>query len=354
FFVNSFALHCRNFHVPIENLLKKGCTVLDAGCGPGAWTLDMAIEYPDSHFYGIDICPVFDGSVHPPNVTFSLANLTDHLPFPDGHFDFVFMRCLVAGLQNKEWPRVMCELMRVTKQGGWVELVEGSFRPHDAGPILEKIFRQGEKDILNLQFSLGLTSTRSPHSPAPSICRSQLRPESPSPKPVHRAQPRETPSRRWLPALAPLVRPLIVKLVRPARRDAGQRHPRAAHGVQALAEQVHRPVQHKVRRRGRCHVRRVQGEEELFECALRIWDEERAGGVNPRPTFLSSKVIPATSIGFAYMAALTLRCCHWTPAPGMSTACEGKPALDTLLHHGLIPFFALLVDEFLVQELALD
>ncbi|RUS30175.1 S-adenosyl-L-methionine-dependent methyltransferase [Jimgerdemannia flammicorona] len=269
----------KNFHVPIENLLRKGCTVLDAGCGPGAWTLDMAIEYPDSHFYGIDICPVFDGSVHPPNVTFSLANLTDHLPFPDGHFDFVFMRCLVAGLQNEEWPRVICELMRVTKQGGWVELVEGSFRPHDAGPILEKIFRQGEKDILNLQFSLGLTSTRSPHSPAPSICRSQLRPESPSPKPVHRAQPRETPSRRWLPALAPLVRPLIVKLVRPARRDAGQRHPRAAHGVQALAEQVHRPVQHKVRRRGRCHVRRVQGEEELFECALRIWDEERAGGV---------------------------------------------------------------------------
>lgn len=87
----------------------------------------MAIDFPSSKIIGFDISPVYGKMVCPANVIFRLADLTQPLPFPDDHFDLVFMRCLVAGLENKHWPLTLKELMRVTKPGGWIELVEVSF-----------------------------------------------------------------------------------------------------------------------------------------------------------------------------------------------------------------------------------
>lgn len=36
-------------------LFEKEVNVLDVGCGPATWLMDLSTEYPNSNFYGIDI-----------------------------------------------------------------------------------------------------------------------------------------------------------------------------------------------------------------------------------------------------------------------------------------------------------
>jgi ubiquinone/menaquinone biosynthesis C-methylase UbiE len=94
--------------------------------GPGTWLFDMAEDFPHCHFYGIDVAPVFPQGIKPSNVTFALANLTEPLPYPDHHFDYIHQRLLLFGLTLPQWDVAMQELLRVLKPGGWIEFVEVS------------------------------------------------------------------------------------------------------------------------------------------------------------------------------------------------------------------------------------
>ncbi|KAI9254607.1 S-adenosyl-L-methionine-dependent methyltransferase [Phascolomyces articulosus] len=113
-----------NFHAPIEEQLEQGITVLDSGCGPGAWVLDMAKQYPQSKFNGLDISEVFPMEIKPVNAEFQAHNIAHSIPFPDNHFDFIHQRLLVMGLRETEWPAVVGNFMRTLKPGGWLELTE--------------------------------------------------------------------------------------------------------------------------------------------------------------------------------------------------------------------------------------
>ncbi|RIA91331.1 hypothetical protein C1645_822183 [Glomus cerebriforme] len=46
-----------NFSAPIGRRLAQGGKVLDVGCGPGTWLLDLAHEYKHTKFVGVDIEP---------------------------------------------------------------------------------------------------------------------------------------------------------------------------------------------------------------------------------------------------------------------------------------------------------
>lgn len=96
----------RNFHAPIEDDLCKGIKVLDAGCGPGTWTLEMAETYRESSFVGVDSSAVFPEKIRPPNVEFAVANLAKNIPFPDNYFDFIFERLLILGFKSEDWDNV--------------------------------------------------------------------------------------------------------------------------------------------------------------------------------------------------------------------------------------------------------
>lgn len=61
------------------------------GCGPGSWVLDMATDYPNSEFEGMDMAETFPTAIHPPNVHFQTGNLLEPLNY-DRQFDFVQMR----------------------------------------------------------------------------------------------------------------------------------------------------------------------------------------------------------------------------------------------------------------------
>ncbi|GES94004.1 S-adenosyl-L-methionine-dependent methyltransferase [Rhizophagus clarus] len=44
-----------NFSSPIkERLTQEKCKVLDIGCGPGTWLLELANQYENTLFYGIE------------------------------------------------------------------------------------------------------------------------------------------------------------------------------------------------------------------------------------------------------------------------------------------------------------
>ncbi|KAL1923618.1 uncharacterized protein VTP21DRAFT_8598 [Calcarisporiella thermophila] len=78
----------RDFLSPVHIILQSGAKVLDAGCGPGTWAMEMASEYPNSQFYGIDISNMFPLHSKPSNCTFQIANILKKLSFEDNKFDF--------------------------------------------------------------------------------------------------------------------------------------------------------------------------------------------------------------------------------------------------------------------------
>ncbi|CAG8503194.1 12938_t:CDS:2 [Acaulospora morrowiae] len=129
------------FYSPINQKLRDGgMKVLDIGCGTGEWILDMAREYPNTKFYGLDLSPNYQTSSLPENVEFYQGNLLEGLPFEDVTFDFVHMSLLVRWLTTKQWEDVVIrELVRVTKPFGFIELMEGDLTLHNQGPVTMKL-----------------------------------------------------------------------------------------------------------------------------------------------------------------------------------------------------------------------
>lgn len=84
----------------MSEVLRKGAKVLDMGCGPGAWSMEIASEYPKSQVVGVDISPMFPNDIKPSNCTFHQLNLHDGLPFEDDTFDYIFMRYVVIPIRT--------------------------------------------------------------------------------------------------------------------------------------------------------------------------------------------------------------------------------------------------------------
>ncbi|ORY96222.1 S-adenosyl-L-methionine-dependent methyltransferase [Syncephalastrum racemosum] len=117
-----------NFDAPVEAQLENGAVVLDSGCGPATWTLELANAYPHSTFYGIDVAPQFPETIKPFNCNFQVADLASKLPFPDNTFDFIHQRLLVVALSRAGWNNCISELYRILKPGGWIEFRETDIR----------------------------------------------------------------------------------------------------------------------------------------------------------------------------------------------------------------------------------
>ncbi|RIA85892.1 S-adenosyl-L-methionine-dependent methyltransferase [Glomus cerebriforme] len=115
-----------HFSAPIEELLKKdGTKVLDVGCGPAMWTLEIASLYPKARFTGVDIVPTYPIQTKPRNVEFLQANIVKYgIPYEDNTFDYVFCRLMNFSFTIKDWKNVINEICRVCKVGGYIEFME--------------------------------------------------------------------------------------------------------------------------------------------------------------------------------------------------------------------------------------
>lgn len=127
--------------------------VLDVGTGSGLWAYDLCAEFPDAAVVGLDLQP--SNPPWPSNYRFVRNNLLQGLPFTDSQFDFVHQRLLFSGIPVRSWSVIVPELLRVTRPGGWIELVEGAPWIDQAGPATGRLI-----DLLvQSARALGLDST---------------------------------------------------------------------------------------------------------------------------------------------------------------------------------------------------
>ncbi|KAI7901963.1 S-adenosyl-L-methionine-dependent methyltransferase [Cokeromyces recurvatus] len=127
-----------DFNSPIRSQLRKGIVVLDVGCGPGTWTMEMSTAFPQSTFIGIDQKVFYPRDIKPRNCHFrtcdSIVAHNNHdnptnnavplLPFPDNSIDYIYQRDMNWALKGQVWQLLLLEYQRVLKPGGWIEFVE--------------------------------------------------------------------------------------------------------------------------------------------------------------------------------------------------------------------------------------
>jgi SAM-dependent methyltransferase len=123
-----------NYRAPIGTPAR----VLDVGSGTGQWGFEIADEFPGSFVVGLDL--VSGKHERPPRYQPIRADLLPGLPFADGAFDFVHQRLMFLAIPLARWPAVIRDIARVTRPGGWIELVEGpALRLDNAGPAIERL-----------------------------------------------------------------------------------------------------------------------------------------------------------------------------------------------------------------------
>ena len=105
--------------------------VIDIGCGPGDWVLDVAFEQPHIEVAGIDISRLMIDyanararSQQIPNASFEVMDIRQPPDFPDATFDMVNARYLFAVLRGEQWPAFLQECMRILRPGGLLRLTE--------------------------------------------------------------------------------------------------------------------------------------------------------------------------------------------------------------------------------------
>ena len=103
--------------------------VLDIGCGPGGWVLEMAYANANLHAVGIDISQGMIDYANTlaranglDNAHFHVANAVDPLGFPDASFDLVNARQIEGVIPAAAWPGLLKEMVRVSRPGGIIRL----------------------------------------------------------------------------------------------------------------------------------------------------------------------------------------------------------------------------------------
>lgn len=135
-----------NFLAP----LSHPALILDVGCGTGQWAFELCAQFPGAIVVGLDLQP--SKPRQPINYRFVRGNLLSGLPFGDDRLDFVHQRLLQSGVPLQSWPAVVSELVRVTRPGGWIELVEIENQMKAAGPATTRLLEL----LLKLAGSRGL------------------------------------------------------------------------------------------------------------------------------------------------------------------------------------------------------
>ncbi|KAI9015266.1 S-adenosyl-L-methionine-dependent methyltransferase [Phycomyces nitens] len=147
-----------NCMAPVTSVLQMGYlekqrpSVLDIGCGPGTWVLEMATEYPNAgkcNFYGIDLCPMFPTAIKPTNANFQQHDIfKGPLPFKDNSFDFIYMRTMLICMTKDNISHILTEMSRILKPGGYFEILDVEYRIQRPGPISETLINQTRKESL--------------------------------------------------------------------------------------------------------------------------------------------------------------------------------------------------------------
>lgn len=105
--------------------------VLDIGCGPGGWVVDMAFTYPEMQVVGVDISDVcisyartMAGEQELTNTSFHVMDALRPLAFPDASFDLVNVKFIAEFMPKSAWPGFIQECWRLLRPGGVVRITD--------------------------------------------------------------------------------------------------------------------------------------------------------------------------------------------------------------------------------------
>ncbi|KAG9292598.1 hypothetical protein G9A89_006969 [Geosiphon pyriformis] len=147
----------KNFSAPIETELRKGAQVLDLCCGVGTWLFEMANDFPNCSFYGVDIRENFPKEIKPENVTFIQHDALEILPFEDSSMDFIFIRNARLVFTIEEWKNIVIpEVFRIIKEGGYVEVAEYPTKLFNIGPNGKKLWLRTFDELESRGFEVDL------------------------------------------------------------------------------------------------------------------------------------------------------------------------------------------------------
>jgi SAM-dependent methyltransferase len=112
--------------------LPEGSQVLDLGCGPGGWVLDVAFQQPLFEVAGIDCSQGMVDYANAraksqklTNASFGVMDITNHpLDFSDASFGFVNARFLFGVLKREDWPPFIAECTRLLCPNGIIQVTE--------------------------------------------------------------------------------------------------------------------------------------------------------------------------------------------------------------------------------------
>ena len=132
--------------------LSNAHDVLDIGCGPGGWVLDVAFAYPEMKVVGIDISRTMVQYARAmarvqflDNASFEVMDATKPLDFADNAFDFVNARFIFAFMPTAAWPRLAQECMRITRPRGVIRFTEFDVYGVTNSPACEKFTAWGSR-----------------------------------------------------------------------------------------------------------------------------------------------------------------------------------------------------------------
>ncbi|KAI8085918.1 uncharacterized protein B0P05DRAFT_443310, partial [Gilbertella persicaria] len=100
-------------------------------------------DFPNCTFYGFDLLDIFEegqGILIPNNCRLKKHDVFDGLAYKDNTFDFVHQRMMHLVYPQDKIPWLFEEILRVTKDNGWVELIEPDLSPKRCGPLFEKVY----------------------------------------------------------------------------------------------------------------------------------------------------------------------------------------------------------------------
>jgi ubiquinone/menaquinone biosynthesis C-methylase UbiE len=130
-----------NFESPVGSVLNKpDSRVLDFGCGDGTWCKELSEEYPNAQITGLDSDEFLPAKQEASNLKFVNYDFANKkLPFDDNTFDFVHMRFLLTDIKESDYSEFVSELVRVTKENAYIEILEFDVLHFAGGPVTRRL-----------------------------------------------------------------------------------------------------------------------------------------------------------------------------------------------------------------------
>ncbi|KAG9235803.1 UMTA methyltransferase [Amylocarpus encephaloides] len=97
--------------------------ILDCGYGCALWASEVAAQNPHCEVLGIDINP-WQPERAPSNLYLQVDDLNREFNFSSHSFDLVHSQMMASGIHINRWTEYMNDMLRVTRPGGWTQMVE--------------------------------------------------------------------------------------------------------------------------------------------------------------------------------------------------------------------------------------